>query len=162
MTVIDPYDGRGGGPNDIGSLRRKYQRVTFLQEALTARTNVAQIYQAVVSTSVVEHIPPTEVFNALLGIDKALLVGGKSIHAIDFTVRGEGRIKTTTDLILQALLQGYGLDKSIEDLRDEMLRDHETYYLSPLVYQQWRGKRTYQEYPWRQVGAFNIILEKIA
>ena len=43
-----------------------------------------------------------------------------------------------------------------------MIADHETYFLSPLMYQQWRKDRTYDAYPWRQVGTLNFILEKVA
>jgi hypothetical protein len=146
VTVIDPYDGRGGGPRQMDHLQRKYPRVSFICAVLNANTNVRQEYQAVVSTSVIEHIPPPEVFDTLVGIDKALLVGGKSIHAIDFTVRGEGRIKTLTDQVLENFVAGYALEKAIDDLRQEMIHNHETYYLSLLMYQQWRKQRRYEEY----------------
>ena len=162
VTVVDPYDGRGSGPTNVVALQRKYPQISYIEDVLTPQTALPQIYQAVVSTSVVEHLGPSAVFDTVLGIDQVLVVGGWSIHAIDFTVRGEGRIKTLTDQVVAQFLAAYAVETSLDELRQAMLADHETYFLSPLMYQQWRKQRSYDAYPWRQVGSINIILQKIA
>lgn len=161
VTVIDPYDGTGNGPTGMAHLQKRFPKLRFIRDVLNSKTTVFGKHAAVVSTSVIEHIPPDLIYDTALGIDNALAVGGLSMHAIDFTVRGEGSIKTRTDEILRAWFRSYSIAaERLDELRAAMLSDHGTYFLSPLMYQQWRKQRTYEEYPWRQVGTVNVVLEK--
>ena len=162
VTVIDPYDGRGNGPTKMAHLQKRFPKLRFVRDVLNSNTNVSGDHAAVVSTSVVEHIPPELIEDTVIGIDNALQVGGISLHAIDFTVRGEGRIKAQTDQVLRNWFRCYGIvEGQLDDLRQEMIDNPETYFLSPVMYNQWRKGRAYDEYPWRQVGTINIIVEKV-
>ncbi len=161
VTVVDPYDGRGNGPTRVEVMKKRHPTINFIIDTLNPDTDIDQEYHAVVSTSVIEHIPVPHVGDAVEGIDRALISGGYSIHAIDFSVRGNGRIMVNNKHCLEAFVSAYGLDPGVvEELRNRMIEDCETYYLSAPMYQQWRRKRDYDEYPWRQVGTLNIVLKK--
>lgn len=162
VTIVDPYDGTGGGPRSSAGLQKRYPKITFVHGLLDSKLGLPCQYGCVLSTSVIEHIPPNLVYDALVGIDDVLVPGGWSLHAIDFTVKGDGPIKRNTDAILQRLFDGYPIEESLESVRERVLANYETYYLSPQMYLQWKKARTFDEYPWRLVTTLNLVVEKLA
>jgi len=161
VTVVDPYDGTGNGPKSFSPYKARFPRLSFVAAALDETIELPRVFDAVVSTSVLEHIPSELIGTTLRGIDRVLKPGGFSIHAIDFTVRGEGGgIKERTDAVLSAVFRYYGLPLSPEGLAEELLSEVDTYYLSPQMYLRWKKARKFEEYPWRQVSSLNLTLRR--
>jgi len=158
VTVIDPYDGSGNGPSTPEPFKRKYPHINIVRGFLNEETNLSG-YAAVISSSVIEHIPVTEHRSTVAGIKKVLAPHGYSVHAIDFTVRGvDGFLEQTADGISNFASE-HGVSINIAEIRQQLLNDVDTYYLSPAMYQQWRGKRTFKQYPWRQVSSINFVAQ---
>ena len=160
-TVVDPYDGSGGGPKWAAPYREKYPKLNILQAFLTEETPVPN-QDAVLSTSVVEHIPVEKHQETVLGIAKSLKPGGLSVHAIDVTCRGVNGFLEMTQGVAQNWVRAHGIaDFDIEPVVNEMLDTVDTYMLPATAYQKWRGARTYDEYPWRKVSSLQVVLKRL-
>ncbi len=160
MTVVDPYDGSGNGPKTPEHVRRKFPHLNIIQGFLDSDTTLSG-YDAVVSSSVVEHIPVEAHASTVAGIYKALKPGGFSIHSIDLTVRGVNGFMERFGALIESFVSTHRCWIDIDALRREMLADVETYYLSPAMYNQWRKGRPFKNYPWRQVSSVNFVARKL-
>jgi hypothetical protein len=160
VTVVDPYDGSGNGPRNPEPFRRKYPLLKIVQGSLDSQTSLRD-FDAVVSTSVVEHIPVERHRETVGGIAAALRIGGYSIHAIDVTVQAVNDFLIHTQQIAESFVRAHGVVFDIAEIRDKILADVDSYFLSPLMYQQWRKDRPFNSYPWRKVASFNVVLKKV-
>lgn len=161
VTVVDPYDGSGGGPTNVEFYRRKFPKVSFLAEFLTAETKLPK-QQAVVSTSVVEHIAPKFHADTVAAIDGVLSVGGYSIHAVDLTCRGKNGFMEGQIDLSQSWADAHCPGTNIRKIVSTMIDDVECFFLPVTMYIQWKKSKNYNEYPWRNVGTLNIIFRKTA
>jgi len=159
VTVIDPYDGRGNGPTDVEPYRKEYPELTFIEGLLEPEISIPR-QDAVVSTSVVEHIPTRDHRDLVEAIHEVLAPRGYSIHAIDLTCRGVNGFFESQKAHSQSWLDAHGIDVSVAALASTMLNDLETFWLPVTVYQSWRREKPYNEYPWRQVGTLNMVARK--
>lgn len=159
VTVVDPYDGSGGGPTNADPYRRKFPQVTFLAEHLTTETKLPK-QQAVVSTSVVEHIAPKFHANTVAAIDEVLDVGGYSIHAVDLTCRGKNGFMEGQIDLSQSWADAHSPGIDVKKLASTMLDDVECYFLPVIMYIQWMKSSKYDAYPWRNVGSLNVVFRK--
>lgn len=128
MWVIDPYDGSGNGPRSPKSLRQKFPNLHIIQGFLTDKIDLSG-FDAVLSTSVVEHIDTEAYSSTVAGIAHVLKPGGYSIHAIDHTVRGVNGFLEYTGKRLEDFARLHGGEINIEQLRRKMLDDPDTYFL---------------------------------
>jgi 2-polyprenyl-3-methyl-5-hydroxy-6-metoxy-1,4-benzoquinol methylase len=159
VTVVDPYEGAGNGPRSPDTYRQKYPKITILQGYLDGTTALSD-FDAVVSTSVVEHLAVQSHMDIVAGIHQALRPGGYSIHAIDVTVRSNGGFLLMTRDLAQMFINAHGLTLDLHTLCQTMVDDVNTYYLPPLMYLQWKRSRSFAQYPWRNVGSVNVVLQK--
>ena len=159
VTVVDPFDGSGGGLRDPKPFRQKYPGLTIVQGKLDSESNLTG-FDAVITTSVVEHIPPAHHRDTVEGIRRALRVGGYSIHAVDVTIQAVKDFLLSMQQVAESFVRAHGVDYDIAPLRDKALADVETYFLSPLTYQLWRNGRPFDTYPWRKVISFNVVLRR--
>jgi hypothetical protein len=159
VSVVDPYEGSGNGPKSPNVYRKRYPKLDIVQGFLGPDTNMSG-FDAVVSTSVIEHIPTAEQWNTAAGIWHALRPGGYSIHAIDFTVRGVNGFLEHTAKDIESFIALHSGTIDIAAMRRTMLDNIDTYFLSPAMYQQWRRNRPFSEYPWRQVSSIDFVAQK--
>jgi hypothetical protein len=160
VTVVDPYDGSGNGLRDPKPFRKKYPKIRIVQGVLNPDTSLAG-FDAVISTSVVEHIAIARHRETVEGIRKALRVGGYSVHAVDVTLDAVNGYLLGTQRTAESFVRAHGVEFDIGPSREKALADVETYFLSPLTYQLWRNGRPSAIYPWRKVISFNVVLRKL-
>lgn len=161
VTVVDPYDGaEGQGPNSSAPFRRKHPELSFHEGYLGPDTPLDG-FDAVVSTSVVEHIPTGAHADTLAGIRKVLNPGGYSIHAIDVTLWGKGGFLEHTRALAAHWAASHGVVTEVEAICAAALADPETYCLSPQMYDRWRKGRPYARYPWRKVTSLDMVFRKL-
>jgi hypothetical protein len=161
VTVVDPYDGSGNGPRNPEPYRKKYPKVRIVQAFLNSETDLRD-FEAVVSTSVIEHIPVPQHKGTVDGIAAALRIGGYSIHAIDVTVQAINGFLLGSQKVAESFVRSHGVEFDVAEMRDRILADVDSYFLSPLMYQQWRKGRPFDSYPWRKVATLNVVLRKVA
>lgn len=160
VTVIDPYDGRDGGPSSADLYRKRHPDVTIVEGLLTPDSDLPR-QDAVVSSSVIEHIPPPGHPELMKSIYNVLRPGGYSIHAVDLTCRAVDGFLESQIPLCQSWVLEHGVDADIQALAKQMIDDVETYWLPVTMYQQWRKGRPFDDYPWRQVGTMNLTARKI-
>ena len=155
VTAVDPYEGNDGGPKGFERSKAAYPEVEFVAEVLSETSPLPHAqYDAVVSVSVLEHVPIPAHAGLATSIIKWLKPGGLLIDAIDFTVRG----KLLMDFpMIDEVLHLRGVTTRAETLAAQALADPDTYYLSAAAHRSWRGKRPYDEYPFRQVTSVNVV-----
>lgn len=160
VTVIDPYDGRAGGASSPDPYRSRHPELTIIQGLLEPGSELPP-QQAVISTSVVEHIAPGDHDSLVEAIYEVLEPGGFSIHAIDLTCRGDrGFLEEATQTICQSWCDAHRVSVDVTRLVRKMLDDPRTFWLPVTMYDQWRKGRAYDDYPWRQVGAMLLVARK--
>ena len=57
VTVIDPYDGRDRGPDDVETMKAAYPRLRFVQGLFPGDVPAGERYDGIYSISVLEHVP---------------------------------------------------------------------------------------------------------
>jgi hypothetical protein len=151
VWVIDPYDGRAGGPADVEAIQRAYPRVNIVQGVFPRDVGDDKIgsFDAIYSISVLEHIPIAEVDGLCDGIRRFLTSNGATIHAIDHVLKGKGDAehldrlqRIVTNLGISAAELGEVLARAAEDV--------ETYFLSAEGHNLWRGSLPYDQFPMRR------------
>jgi 2-polyprenyl-3-methyl-5-hydroxy-6-metoxy-1,4-benzoquinol methylase len=157
VTVIDPYDGRAGGPSQFGTLRRSYPRLRFVRGAFPDQALADERFDCTYSISVLEHVPAAGIDDICTHIRRSTRDGGWTIHAIDHVLQGVGDEDHLTRLsrITSALGATQGeLDEVLETLAD----DTETYFLSAEGHNRWRAGVPYDEFPMRRCVSIQLCL----
>lgn len=161
VWVIDAYDNFGGGVGRFEEMRAKFPSLAIHRGFLHEDTTLpARHFDAIVSCSVVEHIPAPAIDGTVRRIHELLRPGGLSAHAMDLTVAGIMR----NHGLLGSFTAAHGLDDDLEDLGRAAQEDLDAFYLSPQGHHRWRkflGK-TYDEYPYRRVTSLNLVAAKDA
>jgi 2-polyprenyl-3-methyl-5-hydroxy-6-metoxy-1,4-benzoquinol methylase len=177
VTLIDPYDGSGNGPQEYHRFRRSYPKVRIIREYFKKDSPAlaGEVFDCIFSVSVLEHIPTEELQSLFDGIDQFLKPGGRSIHCIDDVVDGptaDWHFQEVREILaLQHRLQHPSISFSdarrhaedeLQTLYVQLQKDIETYYLSPLEFYRWKNEMSYEEYPFRKiVSVQTCIIKKI-
>jgi hypothetical protein len=171
VTLCDPFDGSGNGPVEFEAYRAHYPGVKFIRSLFTpalARTFPGQ-FDGVFSISVLEHVQGEHLDNVFAATDVALKPGGYSIHAIDHVLQGNGDAWHAAHVLeilkRQQRLSGEpfdeaGLGRELHALFESARGDLETFYLSPQGHNGWRGRMTYDEFPFRKCIAVQSIVRR--
>lgn len=159
VTVVDPYDGSGNGPRSPDPFRNQFPNIKIIQGRVTNESYYPD-HDVIISTSVVEHIPPNEHASTVKGVFKSLKPRGLSVHSIDVTCEGVGGFLENTVDICASWIKCHGIEVDINRLVSQMLSDVETYFLPVTMYMRWKKDRSYASYPWRKVGAVHFVARK--
>lgn len=160
VWVVDLFEGFGGGGAQIDQVRAKYPKLTLVKgwfhdcEGLPAET-----FDAVYSVSVLEHTPPNLIPATFERIAQVLKPGGRSMHAVDYTLEGT---VLRNGYLIDKVMQCLGESRRAVDIEQECLADLDTFYLSAQGHYWWRKSlnRTYDEYPFRRVTSLNVVSVK--
>jgi SAM-dependent methyltransferase len=159
VTVVDPYDGSGGGPQDFELFMQTYPEVRIIrapfQAGLPELSGVT--FDGIYSISVLEHIPKAGLANLFEGLSRHLRIGGYSFHSVDCVSEGVGAQHHFQQCLIivshQCAIAGRPpLQK--DDLSALLRRaDHdlETCYLSAAGHNLWRAGANYEAFPFRKV-----------
>jgi hypothetical protein len=156
VTVVDPYDGSGQGPQEFERFRDSHPDIEFIRERFPPSAGLPDEVGCVYSVSVLEHIPLEELggvigaANALIGPD------GCSIHAIDHVVAGwgaEAHLERLEEIVRRS---GLPLER-LRTLIEELQADPETYFVSAEAHEHWRGTLPYDDYPMRRIASIGLL-----
>jgi glycosyltransferase involved in cell wall biosynthesis len=157
--IVDPYDGRDGGPSDFEAIRSGYPDINFLRGLFPDDVDhgLEGSFDCVYSISVLEHVPLQEVERVCAGMRRFARQGGNLVHAVDHVHKGAGaaehlaKLRRLTDSLNVSPNE---LDKALADLED----DPETYFLSAESHNRWRGSTPYDEFPMRRCVSIEFCL----
>jgi glycosyltransferase involved in cell wall biosynthesis len=156
VTVVDPYDGRDGGPTGFDALRLRYPRLRLIRGLFPRSVPAGEHYDCVYSISVLEHIPLETVSDVCAGI-RRVAAGGRTVHAIDHVLRGSGEAEHATRL--RRIAAGVGAaEAELEAVLAELEDDPDTYFLSAESHNRWRGGVPYDEFPMRRCVSIQLSL----
>jgi glycosyltransferase involved in cell wall biosynthesis/SAM-dependent methyltransferase len=157
--VIDPYDGRDGGPSDFGAIRDTYPGVRFVQGLFPDALDDALVgtFDCIYSISVLEHIPFDRVVELCSAMERFLRPGGVLIHAIDHVHLGRGDEAHRSQLGLITRTLGVQDDR-LEATLARLDADPETYFLSAESHNRWRGATPYDDFPMRRCISIELCL----
>ena len=90
VTVIDPFDGSGNGPQAIKQYRLTYPKIKILQSYFEEGVPILgkKSFDCIFSISVLEHVPHENLQSVFKGVIQFLNPGGYSIHCTDLVVIG--------------------------------------------------------------------------
>ncbi|HEX4630639.1 MAG TPA: hypothetical protein VH188_06710 [Chthoniobacterales bacterium] len=163
VTVVDPYDGFGNGPTDYERYRQEFPHVKILREYFRPGLPPlrGQLFEAIFSISVLEHIPPEALGICFDAIAEGLAPGGASIHCFDFILQGPGDAYDLANaqriLAQQKRITAPSPETPFEQLLERLRSDVETFFLSAQGHHQWRGGRAYSEFPFRKVVSVQTV-----
>jgi hypothetical protein len=163
VTLVDPYDGFGNGPTDYERYRQEFPHVKIVREYFRPGLPAlrGQLFDAIFSISVLEHIPPDAVGTCFDAIGEFLAPGGGSIHCFDFILQGHGdaydHANAQRILAEQKRVTAPSPDTAFEQLLENLRSDVETFFLSAQGHHQWRGGREYAEFPFRKVVSIQTV-----
>jgi hypothetical protein len=157
VTVIDPYDGRHGGPSNIKEYINNYPDIDFIQGEFPSATRsfAHGIAQCVYSISVLEHIPGNVAKNFSQEIKRLTSGKGVTIHSIDHVLLGHGSEFHRDNLAQWCESFGITADTLSRKLT-EIDADPDCYFLSAESHEKWRGLLSYEKFPMRRVVSINI------
>ncbi|MGA9373372.1 MAG: methyltransferase domain-containing protein [Solirubrobacterales bacterium] len=156
VTVVDPYDGSGHGPEQFDEFRRAYPDVDFVRERFPPSGGLPDDVAAVYSISVLEHIPLDEVGGVVEAASGTLRPGGCCIHAIDHVVAGWGaepHLERLEEIVRRSGLAPLGLHELIGRLE----ADPDTYFVSAEAHERWRGALPYDDHPMRRIASIGVL-----
>jgi glycosyltransferase involved in cell wall biosynthesis len=158
VSVVDPYDGRDGGPSDPGAMRRSYPRVNIIEGVFPADLDAAiGPFDGIYSISVLEHVPIEQIDGVCEGIQEFQGPNGSTIHAIDHVLKGKGDAEHLARL--EKIIRGLGLDtRDLDELLARLSEDVETYFLSAESHNRWRGAAPYEEFPMRRCVSIHLCV----
>ncbi len=156
VTIIDPYDGTGNGPVEYEYFKKQYPDLKILKNYFEEGINTLETgsFDCVYSISVLEHIPNEKIPEIFKGIRKILKPDGFSIHCIDHVVMGGGAKEH--DEKIRLIIEEHNLLSVFDSTLDRLQKDVDTYYLSAEGHNLWRGKKKYEEFPFRKVISVQI------
>src|SRR5205823_14902288 len=156
VTVVDPYDGRDGGPAEFEALQAAYPRVRIVRGLFPRDVPAGERYDCVYSISVLEHLPTDAIEEVCAGI-RRFARDGSTIHAIDHVLRGAGDAEHLARL--RRITSSLGLAAGeLEQLLAELADDPETYFLSAQAHNRWRGGVPYDDFPMRRCVSIQLCL----
>jgi glycosyltransferase involved in cell wall biosynthesis/2-polyprenyl-3-methyl-5-hydroxy-6-metoxy-1,4-benzoquinol methylase len=157
VTVIDPYDGRDGGPAEFEAMRAAYPRVRIVRGLFPHDATEQERFDCIYSISVLEHLPIGAIDEVCAQIRRLARDGGHTIHAIDHVLRGAGDADHL--LRLRRMVGSLGVAESeLEQLLAELADDAETYFLSAESHNRWRAGVPYDEFPMRRCVSIQLCV----
>ena len=168
VTVLDPYDGSGGGPTQFEDFVRLYPKVRIVRAEFQPDLPVLknQIFDSIYSISVLEHVPEPALralFNAISG---HLKPGGRSFHSVDCVTHGSGAEYHFEQCLRIANYQREIAGessmerKALVELFERADEDIETCYLSAAGHNLWRSGTPYEMFPFRKVLSFQTQVSR--
>ena len=162
VTVIDPYDGSGGGPTQFEDFVQAYPKVGIIRSQFQPEVPELkhQRFDAIYSISVLEHVPEPTLRVLFQAISAHLESHGRSFHSVDCVTAGNGaeyHFEQCLRIVnYQCEIAG---ERSIErnllaELFDKANGDVETCYLSAAGHNLWRANTPYEMFPFRKVLSF--------
>lgn len=157
VWVIDPYDGRDGGPADGKAIEISYPDVRVICGVFPGDLSDAPTFDCIYSISVLEHIPQDAVADVTGAIKRLVRPGGRTIHAVDHVLRGSGDADHLGRL--QRLVTSLGIpQRSLLEVLETLEDDVETYFLSAESHNRWRGALPYEEFPMRRCVSIQLCV----
>ena len=159
VTVVDPYDGSGGGPTAYEQFVQSYSRVRIIQEEF--RPGLAELenqtFDAIYSISVLEHVPDPFLGTLFQAVSMHLRPGGWSFHSVDCVIHGAQStyhreqcsriVRYLNQFVARDVIPGEELLKLLDQANDDI----ETCYLSAAGHNLWRAGAPYDTFPFREV-----------
>jgi len=161
VTIVDPYDGSGNGPQEYEYFSSSCPAIRFVREVFHAETRGLEAtgYDAIYSISVLEHVPMDALPGLCSGIKRFLAPTGRTIHAIDHVLEGVNDGYHTEHLGL--LFEHLGLSRArLAEVLEAARGDLETYFLSAEAHNRWRGTIPYEQFPMRRVISVQLNLPR--
>jgi SAM-dependent methyltransferase len=166
VTLVDPYDGFGNGPTDYQRYVEQFPHVKIVREyfrpglpGLTPHS-----FDAIVSISVLEHIPPDSLSACFDAIAEFLAPRGLSAHCFDFILQGHGDahdlVNAQRILAEQKRVTGATADLPFDELLQRLREDVETFFLSPQGHHHWRRGQAYSAFPFRKVVSLQTVARR--
>ena len=171
VTVCDPFDGSGNGPENYEHCKATYPQVRIVRENFTPQTaeKLGQDFDCIYSISVLEHLGTDGLKAVFDATEISLLPRGRSIHAIDYVLDGAGR-QFHEDMLCDVIdrqqrIAGMGLGEPqirarVQAFNQSAREGLETYYLSASGHNLWRGQMKYEEFPFRKVVSAQSIVNR--
>jgi hypothetical protein len=170
VTIIDPYDGSGGGPTQFEEYVRAYPNIRIIRNEF--RPGLPELgnhtFHGIYSVSVLEHIPEPQLGALFEAVSKHLRAGGWSFHSVDCVTQGNNadyhREQCARIATYQNELAGHQLilPQGMEELFPRAHDDVETCYLSAAGHNLWRGRLSYDEFPFRKVISVQFAAQSSA
>jgi glycosyltransferase involved in cell wall biosynthesis len=157
VTVVDPYDGRDGGPRDAEAIVASFPDVRIVRGVFPDDVDDDEPFDCVYSISVLEHIPTEAVDAVCVGIERRVRGGGRTIHAIDHVLRGPGDEEHRRHL--GRIIASFGIAESeLDETLSTLADDPETYFLSAEGHNRWRAGMPYDEFPMRRCVSIQLCV----
>ncbi|HUJ25943.1 MAG TPA: class I SAM-dependent methyltransferase [Myxococcales bacterium] len=159
VTVVDPYDGSGNGPQEYEHFRRQCPKIRFVRAQFTDATRELEpgSFDCIYSISVLEHVPDEALPAVFAGIRKFLKPGSVTLHAVDHVHKGNGDKAHRAKLGI--MMRGFALSEAeLDQMLERMGDDTETYYLSAEAHNRWRGPIPYDQFPMRVCVSVQICV----
>lgn len=158
VTIVDPYDGTGGGPEHYDAIKARFPRVEFVRGYFPAVLDEGrhEPFDCIYSISVLEHLPPETIGSVFNGIARySRSAASPTIHAIDHVLLGNGDAAHLAALEQMIGALGLGND-SLHEVLARLERDPDTYFLSAESHNLWRGAIPYDEFPMRRCVSVQV------
>ena len=168
VTLVDPYDGlHGEGPTEYEQYQTAYPDVRlvrgYFKPGMTAIAG--EQFDAIFSVSVLEHLTSALRATFFAGIREFLRPGGWSVHCFDVVLEGrrhELHLHNAEELLNSQASLAAQPASDFDLLLARLHGDLETFYLSPQGHHQWRGGKSYDEFPFRKVISLQTIVRRVA
>jgi SAM-dependent methyltransferase len=163
VTLVDPYDGFGNGPTEYETYVKAFPNVKIVRGYFEPHMQIfpTASFDAVLSVSVLEHLPIEAAAKCFQAIREFLAPGGASIHCFDFVLQGLAQEYDLTIarniLNQQAQLENRPAEVGFDDLLERLKGDVETFFLSPQGHHHWRRGLPYEKFPFRKVVSLQSI-----
>ncbi|NET31322.1 MAG: class I SAM-dependent methyltransferase [Cyanothece sp. SIO1E1] len=169
VTIVDPYEGAGNGPTEYQAYVKQFPNVKIIKNIFSPRLESLEeaSFDCIYSVSVLEHIPQEGILSLFQGMHKFLRIGGISLHCVDHVIDGKGaqfhKEHLTALLDYQKKLADPNASftaPNYEEMLIQLQQDLETFYLSALGHNLWRGHCSYDEFPFRKVVSVQTCMNK--
>jgi len=168
VTVIDPYDGSGGGPTEVENFMQLYPNIRIIRDQF--RLGVPQLkhetFDGIYSISVLEHLHEPALGALFQAVSVHLRHRGRSFHSVDCVIQGVGAayhfeqccriLAYQCEITCKSFAAG---NKELAELFDKASGDLETCYLSAAGHNLWRAGAAYETFPFRKVLSFQTAAE---